>query len=571
MVRQSTRPARRISLFVMAMVALVWLALARSVPVQAATPYVVTNCTSQGLADGMNFMNINHIADGIISFNCDNVNAAATISITQGGGYNVTTGSAYTIDGGNVITLTGLDNYRLLNVQAGAALTLTHIVLTHGNSSSSGGGAVYSAGTLTVSASRVISNQTTAAHNGGALVAFGALTIMNSEFANNQAGNGGALWLFNGGTPTTISGSSFHDNQATDPATGYGGAILVANTAAPAISGSSFNLNHAQYGGAVYVTANAALTVTSSSLSGNSAANDGGGIENHGTDTLDDVALIGNSAQGGDGGGISNDQGALALTRSTLYGNFSNLDGGAIYNGGTLVLSKSTISGNSTTDDGGGIENPGSATLSGSTLSGNQALTGYGGGIDNFYGTAALVNSTLSGNQALSGNGGGIFSRDGTVTLSNATLSGNSASAGGGLYQTGTLVTHTLSLKNTIVANSPSGGNCQQELNSAAPISSNGNNLSSDDTCNAFLTQGTDWNTANPNLGPLANNGGPTLTRIPFPLPYPGNRAIDGGNGCPTTDQRGVSRPQGGACDIGAVEYVPGELSPWLYLPLIRR
>src|SRR5207247_10006183 len=102
------------------------------------------------------------------------------------------------------------------------------------------------------------------------------------------------------------------------------------------------------------------------------------------------------------------------------------------------------------------------------------------------------------------------------------------------------------------------------------PTSSHDNILTIDKSCN--FNNSVDWNTANPNLGPLANNGGPTLTHIPFPLQSPQvNRAIDGGSGCLSPDQRGVLRPQGGACDIGAVEYVLGEKSPWLYLPLIRR
>jgi hypothetical protein len=64
-------------------------------------------------------------------------------------------------------------------------------------------------------------------------------------------------------------------------------------------------------------------------------------------------------------------------------------------------------------------------------------------------------------------------------------------------------------------------------------------------------------------LGPLANNGGPTLTH----MPQAGSPAIDQGSGCPAIDQRGAARPVGPACDIGAVEY--GASLPWVYLPLI--
>jgi hypothetical protein len=56
----------------------------------------------------------------------------------------------------------------------------------------------------------------------------------------------------------------------------------------------------------------------------------------------------------------------------------------------------------------------------------------------------------------------------------------------------------------------------------------------------------------NPQLGVLANNGGPTQTM----LPQTGSPVIDAiaCTAAPATDQRGISRPQGTACDIGAVE-----------------
>jgi predicted outer membrane repeat protein len=306
------------------------------------------------------------------------------------------------------------------------------------------------------------------------------------------------------------------------------------------IDSTSFVGNVAKTGGAVYLTSVSVLTLTNSSLSANSTSSDGGALYNAGTASLDDVMLQDNHS---DFGGAIENGGTLSVARSTLYGNTGIGDGGAIENIGALALTNSMLLGNSTGDDGAGLNNPGTATVSGSTFSGNWSLTGVGGAMRN----------------------------DGMATIINSTLRGNSAPQGGGIWHRGSLVTSTLNLKNTIVANSPSGGNCYKYPDSTTPITSLGYNLSSDDSCNGYFTQGTDWNTANPNLGPLASNGGPTLTQIPFPLPFPGNKAIDGGNGCTPTDQRGISRPQGGACDIGAVEYVSGEKSPWLYLPLTVR
>src|SRR5205823_2360612 len=80
-------------------------------------------------------------------------------------------------------------------------------------------------------------------------------------------------------------------------------------------------------------------------------------------------------------------------------------------------------------------------------------------------------------------------------------------------------------------------------------------NLSDDNTC-GFTATGTGAdNVTNLLLGPLANNGGLTMTH----MPQAGSAAIDGGtsNGAPSTDQRGVTRPQLSGFDVGAVEYLP--------------
>jgi hypothetical protein len=102
-----------------------------------------------------------------------------------------------------------------------------------------------------------------------------------------------------------------------------------------------------------------------------------------------------------------------------------------------------------------------------------------------------------------------------------------------------------LTLRNTIVTNSPAGGNC------SAGITNGGNNMDSGATCGWGSNNGSRSNTL-PRLGPLANNGGPTLTLALLP----GSPAIDAGNPatCTASDQRGVARPQGDRCDIGAYE-----------------
>jgi uncharacterized protein YgiM (DUF1202 family) len=187
-------------------------------------------------------------------------------------------------------------------------------------------------------------------------------------------------------------------------------------------------------------------------------------------------------------------------------------------------------------------------TIANSTLSGNTAPGGYGGGILNKgSGTVTLTNSTLSGNSAnLGGDGGGIANLGATVTLTNSTLSGNSANNGGSIFNDGGTVT----LQNALLGKGVTGANCY----GGGTISGNGAayNLANDASCGVNVTQ-----VASLGLGTLGANGGPTLT-IPLLV---GSPAVDAALAadCPADDQRGVARPIGAGCDIGAFE---GIVSP---------
>lgn len=262
------------------------------------------------------------------------------------------------------------------------------------------------------------------------------------------------------------------------------------------------------------------------------------------------------------GGGISN-SGTLTLTHVTLTGNTSPNGGGAFYNGGTLVVSGSTVLGNSAIYNG-VIFNNGLLTVTASTISGNQAAGGgpgaySSGGIVN-QGTLALVNSTLSGNSsttaALNNNPGALYQHSGTADLNNVTIISNtSAGSVGGIMQVGGI----LSLRNTIVA----GNSSASAADISGTVTSQGYNLiqsTTGYTLTGVLT-GVVTGTA-PLLGPLENNGGSTLTHALLtgsPAVNAGNPVTpgSGGNACEATDQRGVARPQGMRCDMGAYEYSP--------------
>ncbi|BCW93141.1 MAG: hypothetical protein KatS3mg007_1035 [Thermoanaerobaculum sp.] len=220
--------------------------------------------------------------------------------------------------------------------------------------------------------------------------------------------------------------------------------------------------------------------------------------------------------------------------------------GGGIWNSGTLTLTNSTISGNSARQSGGGILNGGTATLTNSTISGNSAFLS-GGGIRN-GGTATITNSTISGNSASSGSGiyNYLFA---TLNASFVTVANNTGGSGIRNLALAPSV-GTINIKNSIVAANPA-GNCAND--SGATFNSQGGNFASDNSCPGFTQS------ASLNLGPLANNGGPTQTHALGP----GSAAIDAAADCAfvnppggtaTTDQRGVSRPQGSQCDAGAFE-----------------
>jgi len=273
------------------------------------------------------------------------------------------------------------------------------------------------------------------------------------------------------------------------------------------------------------------------------------------TATISGVTIENGYSTSGCGGIFVNGNATLTVNDSTLSGNSPGgySEGGAVLNYGTLTVNNSTVSGNFA-NEGGGIYNQGALTVSNSTLSGNSA--NEGAGIYN-RGTLTVSNSALSGNSATS-DGGAIYNDD-VLTVTNSTLSGNSAAGGGGgilnPYSNGFSST-PLTIKSTILSGN-TGGNC---LNYGSPTS-DGYNLSDDNTCSSFLTATGDLNNTPAGLDPngLQNNGGPTQTIALLPTSpavdaIPLSACTDASGNPVATDQRGTTRPQGQACDIGAYE-----------------
>ncbi|MCB0186453.1 MAG: right-handed parallel beta-helix repeat-containing protein, partial [Caldilineaceae bacterium] len=241
----------------------------------------------------------------------------------------------------------------------------------------------------------------------------------------------------------------------------------------------------------------------------------------------------------------------LAVTNLTIADGFG-ATGGGITNRGVVTVTNSTLAGNGSYG-GGAIANSGTLTVINSTFADNfTGVYQFGGAaIANYQGAVTVINSTFSANQS-DGPGGGISNDQGAVALTNCTFFGNRATEGGGIYN----VNGTLTVTNTVIAGSPAGGNCSGPLAIAST-----HNLSDDDSCGASFAQ---VDVAALKLGTLADNGGPT----PTIALNAGSVAIDAGDDtrCPATDQRGVMRPAGAHCDIGAFEF-----QPLLYLPVISK
>ncbi len=251
------------------------------------------------------------------------------------------------------------------------------------------------------------------------------------------------------------------------------------------------------------------------------------------------------------GGGIQNG-GTLTLNNSTITGN-NDLGVGAVGSAianmyqSSLTLNNSTVSGNKATHGGAVMNFPNaSATVNNSTIFNNEATNGGIGGIGN-GGEMVLTNSTVSHNRNLATWGVGGISNGGNavLTLNHSTVAHNNTRYGNvaGVQNTG-----TMTLINSIIANSQNGADCYTNSHYGGVTLLQGQNLLGDGTCNATLS-------GPAKLAPLLDNGGPTLTQALDK----GSLALNAANTlCVAIDQRYVSRPQptGGVCDIGAYEQI---------------
>jgi predicted outer membrane repeat protein len=338
----------------------------------------------------------------------------------------------------------------------------------------------------------------------------------------------------------------------------------VATSAGGAVYGGPVTLDHSQ------VTANEAGdtggglglftgTLLDSQVTGNTARTRGGGIDASGSLTLTRSTIGTNTlSDGAYGAGIAAD-GPATLTDSQVVDNTGTIlathvdtrGGAGIYARSTLAVVRSTIAGNALVGSGpgpvagGGIHVAGSATIDQSLLAGNTvdagASTASGGGIFG-AGGITITRSTLSGNEVHStgvASGAAIHRELGTVSMQATTIAGNV----GPTSLVGTMAV------SAVVVDAPAGSAA-----CSVPLTSYGFDVADDATCG--LTAPGDLQGVDPLLGALADNGGPTRAHLPLlgsplldaiPLAAPSCTAF-------TADQRGLPRPTGAGCDIGAVE-----------------
>jgi hypothetical protein len=416
-------------------------------------------------------------------------------------------------------------------------------------------------------------------NNGGAIRATtsGTLAIVNCVITGNHAadgaagtspagtgGPGGAGGGIYATTRLTVSDSVISANQSGDGGAGGAGADDErANGGNGGVGGDAGG------GGGIYAPGGTtSLTITNTTISGNRAGSGGSGGNGGAGGTLGGLATGGTGGTGGfggPGGGLFVGGETLAIANSTLSGNSAGAGGtggrggdgntgGAGgpgqtggYAGGIaslenqINLTNVTLAHNSAGIGGhGGNGGPGADTGGNGGDGGNGARGGHGGALltANLAGSDSLVNGTLSGNAAGAAGPGGSGGKGG----GGATGTNGPPGAGGDIFGGQPGVGSALNLANTIMV----GGSVP--------------------ACTGFITNGGHNVFAdgclgppgpNPLLGPLQDNGGPTETMAL----QPGSPAIDLvpplAAQCPATDQRGVSRPVGSACDAGSYEVAP--------------
>ncbi len=501
---------------------------------------VVTNLTYTNLIVALtNGGPVTFLTDGTLTLS--NTIQITTNTVINGAGRNVTI-SGGGISGTNIST----NGVRLFFVTNNATLTLLNITLAHGRSTNGAG--IYNAGgSVTISNCVLASN-----------FAFGKLPINGGDGGSGDDGdNAGRGWpgigggIYNHSGTISIVRSTVFANLAAGSDGGQGGDG--GNDSAFGGNGGDGGPAGFGHGGGIYNLGT--LFVTNSTFQLNLAAGGDGGLAGiGGTAPYPGRPGVGGIGSAGFGGGIYN-LGTLVVNNTCFVSN--NVAGGNTARAG--------FGENDTDEDnglpggnayGGGIYNRGTSSITNSTFTENTSRGGQGG--DVFFG-----NFRFAGDGG-SARGGAIYNSNNVVNLVNCTIATNNAFGGEpglspssdpknsgvpGAQQGGNVYRQAgqVRMRNSILAKGTNGSNY------GGTVIDDGYNLTSDTT--PVFSSPTSMEKTNARLGSLSNHGGftPTMALLRS------SPAIDKGDPsfCLPFDQRGVVRPQGVRCDIGAYEREP--------------
>jgi predicted outer membrane repeat protein len=409
-------------------------------------------------------------------------------------------------------------------------------VIFSSNTASEGGG-LYN-GSSNPSLTNVTFSGNSADYGGGMNNSNSNPSLTNVTFSSNTATLGGGILNY-GGSPA-LTNVTFNNNSATN----QGGGIFN-DSSSPTLANVTFNTNTAtSYGGGMKNQGNSNPGLTNVSFNSNSAYNGGAMCNGSSSPNLTNVTFSGNTATYG--GGMYNRYSSNPSLTNVTFNNNSATHGGGMHNedDSSPSLTNVIFDTNSATGGGGGMSNYTNSNpiLTNNTFSSNSAFAG--GGIFNDNSSPSLVNVTFNTNSA-TGGGGGMSNDTSNPSLTNVTFSGNSATSGvGGIhnYNSSPVIKNSLFWGNSTEFEISTGSAPQIDdslIQGGCPAGA---------TCNANIIN------ADPLLGSLADNGGFTKTMAlgeHSPAMDTGNNAT-----CASTDQRGIKRPQGIRCDMGAYEIV---------------
>jgi hypothetical protein len=529
---------RRVTMPLLTAVALLLAITAAPPPPMAhAAGVVAAPCTEAELASAL-------AGGGTVTFDCGPGPTVITVTSEK------VIAADTTIDGGGTVTLRGSGATRVLRTVDGTyttqtgvtkviSLTLANITIENGVTDGQGGGVEvgfwnsFTARNVTFRDNRSTKDDEQCAGGGAIFIGGGSTALIEgSVFTGNRASNGGAINSLR--SNLTIRDSRFEDNHAThsDRINGFGdcgggGAVYIDGARNPESGGPR------------------PLVISGSRFIANTTNNHGAGLF---------VGLYANEA--------------IGIERSLFDGNVTSKSAslGSSGTGGAIWYGSATGSANNAV-----------FTLASSTLANNRAV-GQGGGLWTSA-AASVTNVTFYANRAEDttiadlydwrrGNGGALAVNNGAAVSVNAsTFAGNFAGFNGAAIAGPNSVT----VRNTIFANNTSanGWGIQQHCTNAFP---GGGNIQFPDRTTSNWNDyncGATIRIADPQLGPLADNGGDTPTMAPGV----GSPAVNAGDPatCPGADQRGYTRS--GPCDVGALE-VGGEpfaASEFVYLPISQR